>query len=140
MTPFSSVVMSDLIDGITINAMPHLTPVPELSETTQDPAGEALFALLDPSHPDDHSTDDLVKSTVASNDRENKDDAPIAAENDGKDDDDAPVAEDVEDGAPDDAPIFAEDDGEDNDNALIAEDVEDGPPIDPVDWSIEGVE
>jgi hypothetical protein len=61
---------------------------------------------------DDHSTDDLVNTTVASDDRENEDSAPIAAE----------------------------DDGEDDDNAPVAEVVEDGPPIDLVDWSIEGVE
>jgi hypothetical protein len=121
-TPSSSVVMSNLIDGITINAMPYLAPVAELSETTQlefcspdvpqDLVGEALSAFLDPSHMDDHSTDDLVNTTVASDDRENEDSAPIAAE----------------------------DDGEDDDNAPVAEVVEDGPPIDLVDWSIKGVE
>ncbi len=102
--------------------MPYLASVAESSKTTQlkfcspdepqDLVGEALSALLDPSHPDDHSTDDLVNTTIASNDRENKDDAPITAE----------------------------DNGEDDENAPIAEVVEDGPPIDLVDWSIEGVE
>jgi hypothetical protein len=122
MTPSSGVVMSNLIDGITINAMPYLAPVAESSETTQlefcsldkpqDLVEEALLALLDPSHPDDHITDDLVNTTLASDDWENEDNAPIAAEDDGEDDDDAPIA-----GV-----------------------VEDGPPINLVDWSIEGVE